>query len=94
MAVKNKVKPATPLKHLRSAVDQIILVKLKDGSELIGKLEIVDNTMNLVLSNCFKYDNNGNPEARYGRVLIRGSYIAFVSVDYGRVAPEHASKAL
>lgn len=86
-----KDKPTSPLKYLKAAVDQVILVKLKDGTEYIGKLEIVDNTMNVVLTNCVKYDDNGNPIARYGKVLIRGSHIAFISVNYGQVSPETTS---
>ena len=84
-------KPPTPLKHLRAAIDQIILVKLKDGTEYVGKLELVDHTMNVVLSDCVKYDSNGNPITRYGKVLIRGSHIAFISINYGQVAPEMIS---
>ena len=87
-----KNKPATPLKHLRGALDQIILVKLKDGTEYVGKLELVDHTMNVVLSDCVKYDSQGNPVARYGRVLIRGSHIAFISINYEQVAPEVVGK--
>jgi len=85
--VKNK--PATPLKYLRSAVDQVILVKLKDGTEYIGRLETVDHTMNVVLVNCHVYDGLGRPVNRLDRVLIRGSHIAFISINYGQVAPEH-----
>ncbi len=82
----------TPLKYLRGAVNQIVLVKLKDGSEYIGVLELVDHTMNVVLSNCEEIDPDGNPTAKYGRVLIRGSQILFVSINYGHVAPEIAAR--
>ncbi len=85
-------KIATPLKYLRSAVNQIVLVKLKDGTEYIGVLELVDNTMNVVLADCEEIDSNGNPQAKYGRVLIRGSHILFVSINYGHVAPEIAAR--
>jgi len=83
-------KVASPLKYLRSAMNQIVLVKLKDGTEYIGILELVDHTMNVVLANCEEIDPNGKPTAKYGRVLIRGSHILFVSVNYGQVAPEVA----
>ncbi len=85
-------KIATPLKYLRSAVNQIVLVKLKDGTEYIGVLELVDNTMNVVLADCEEIDSSGNPQAKYGRVLIRGSQILFVSINYGHVAPEIAAR--
>jgi len=85
-----RVKGATPLKYLKGAVNQIVLVKLKDGHEYIGTLDLVDHTMNVVLSNCQEYDDNGRPTARYGKVLIRGSHIVFISINYGQVAPEIA----
>ncbi len=79
---------ATPLKYLKSAVNQTVLVKLKDGHEYIGVLELVDHTMNVVLSDCEEYDGSGKPVARYGKVLIRGSQILYISINYGQVAPE------
>ncbi|MCD6301133.1 MAG: ribonucleoprotein [Staphylothermus sp.] len=85
-----RVRGATPLKYLKGAVNQIVLVKLKDGYEYIGTLDLVDHTMNVVLSNCQEYDDNGRPTARYGKVLIRGSHIVFISINYGQVAPEIA----
>ena len=85
-----RVKGATPLKYLKGAVNQIVLVKLKDGYEYIGTLDLVDHTMNVVLSNCQEYDDNGRPTARYGKVLIRGSHVVFISINYGQVAPEIA----
>jgi len=85
-------KLVSPLKYLRSAINQIVLVKLKDGTEYVGVLELVDNTMNVVLADCEEIDPNGNPATKYGRVLIRGSHILFVSINYGQVAPEIAAK--
>ncbi|ADI32246.1 Like-Sm ribonucleoprotein core [Staphylothermus hellenicus DSM 12710] len=85
-----KPKTATPLKYLKSAINQIVLVKIKDGHEYIGTLDMVDHTMNVVLSNCQEYGDNGKPTARYGKVLIRGSHIVFISINYGQVAPEIA----
>jgi small nuclear ribonucleoprotein len=85
-----KPKTATPLKYLKSAVNQIVLVKLKDGHEYIGTLDLVDHTMNVVLSNCQEYSDDGKPIARYDKVLIRGSHVVFISINYGQVAPEIA----
>jgi len=77
------LKPESPLKTLRLAQNKTVLVKLKDGHELIGKLELSDPTMNLVLSDCFEIDEkNSKPVARYGRVFIRGSQILFITIDY------------
>ncbi len=76
-------RPASPLRVLREARNRIILVKLKDGSEYVGKLEMTDGTMNLILSDCVEIDpETTTPKVKYGKVLIRGSMVVFVSVDY------------
>ena len=85
-------KIVTPLKYLRGAINQVVLVKLKDGTEYVGVLELVDHTMNVVLADCEEIDPDGKPAAKYGRVLIRGSQILFVSINYGHVAPEIAAR--
>ncbi|AWR99268.1 U6 snRNA-associated Sm-like protein LSm6 [Metallosphaera hakonensis] len=78
-----QAKVENPLKSLRMATNKIVLVKLKDGSEYIGKMEQSDGTMNLVLRDCTEMrEGTADPIAKYGRVLIRGSNVLFVSVDY------------
>lgn len=73
----------SPLKHLRSAINNTVLVRLKDGSEYVGRLEQCDNTMNLLLSDCVEVKEGAeHPIAKYGRVLVRGSNILFISTDY------------
>lgn len=74
-----------PLKILRSGIAKNTLVKVKGGSTYVGRLIMVDNTMNVVLSDCKEVVwKNDNPEvvADYGTVLIRGSQIIYVSVNY------------
>jgi small nuclear ribonucleoprotein len=72
-----------PLKSLKTAMNKVVLVKLKNGSEYIGRLEQSDGTMNLVLRDCIETkEGTSDPVAKYGRVLIRGSNILFISVDY------------
>lgn len=72
-----------PLKSLKTATNKVVLVKLKNGSEYIGRLEQSDGTMNLVLRDCIETkEGTSDPVAKYGRVLIRGSNILFISVDY------------
>ena len=85
--VPRNIKPPNPLKVLKSAEGNIVLVKTKGGYEYIGVLDLADGVMNVVLSNCVEY-NEGKPTLRLGKVIIRGSNIEFVSVDYGRVSPE------
>lgn len=81
------MKPPNPLKVLKGAEGNIVLVKTKGGYEYIGTLELADGVMNVVLTDCVEY-NDGKPTLRLGKVIIRGSNIEFVSIDYGRVSPE------
>lgn len=83
------VKPPSPLKILKSSEGNVVLVKTKGGYEYIGLLELADGVMNVVLRDCTEYNEN-EPTMRLGKVIIRGSNIEFVSVDYARVAPERA----
>ena len=72
-----------PMRELRSAVGRTILVKLKDGSTYAGKLVSVDYSMNLVIEDCTAVDpRTGEPLARYGLVIIRGSQVVYVSTTY------------
>jgi small nuclear ribonucleoprotein len=78
-----QAKVENPLKSLKTATNKVVLVKLKNGSEYIGRLEQSDGTMNLVLKDCVELkEGTSDPVAKYGRVLIRGSNILFISVDY------------
>jgi Small nuclear ribonucleoprotein, LSM family len=78
-----QAKMENPLKSLKTAMNKVVLVKLKNGSEYIGRLEQSDGTMNLVLRDCIETkEGTSDPVAKYGRVLIRGSNILFISVDY------------
>ncbi|MEM4487197.1 MAG: LSM domain-containing protein [Desulfurococcaceae archaeon] len=85
-AQKN-MKPPNPLKVLKSSEGNVILVKTKGGYEYVGILELADGVMNVVLLDCVEY-NRDKPTLRLGKVIIRGSNIEFISVDYGKVAPE------
>ncbi len=83
---KSRLKLESPLKYLRAARNNVVLVKLKDGSEYMGKLVFSDNTMNLILDDCEeKSPETGETIAKYGRVMIRGSYVMYVSLDYHKV---------
>ncbi|MEM1623833.1 MAG: LSM domain-containing protein [Sulfolobales archaeon] len=75
----------SPLKVLKSGIARGALVKVKDGSTYVGRLVMVDSTMNVVLSECKEVTwSSGDPEvvADYGTVLIRGSQIVYVAINY------------
>jgi small nuclear ribonucleoprotein len=76
-------KTAPPLKYLRDARGNNVLVRLKDGGEYRGILDFSDNTMNVILKDCVEVrEGSGELKARYGTILIRGSNILFISLDY------------
>ncbi len=76
----------SPLRFIAKAKNKKVLVKLKDGSEYVGILELVDGTMNIVLSDAQEIDpNTGNPVRKYGKIMIRGSFILFVALDATQV---------
>ena len=87
VAQRQRVKPVSPIRVLKEATGRVVFVKLKDGSEYIGKLEATDSTMNLVLDNCVELKpGTMEPKVKYGKALIRGSHVVYVSVDYEMVA--------
>lgn len=90
---QRNAKPISPLKLLKVSEGNVVLVKTKGGYEYVGVLELADGVMNVVLMNCVEY-NEGKPTMRLGRVIIRGSNIEFVSVDYEKVAPERVQVKL
>lgn len=83
-------RPPSPLKILKSSEGEVVLVRIKGGYEYVGVLDLVDATMNIVLSGCTEYAKDGKPTSRYGKIIIRGSHIEFISVNYQDVAPERA----
>ncbi|MFN3268359.1 MAG: LSM domain-containing protein, partial [Zestosphaera sp.] len=60
-----------------------VLVKVKEGSSYTGQLIFADNTMNLVMINAEEVsDEDLKPIAKYGTILIRGSQILYIVIDY------------
>lgn len=69
-----------PLKILQKSVNNLILIRLKDGKEYRGYLVETDTYMNLVLSSAEELDQ-GVPIAKFGEVFIRGNNILFIKPD-------------
>ncbi len=67
-----------PLTELRKAIQSQITVRLKDGKEYKGRLEQIDDHMNLVLSGCTEVSCDGDPVKRIGDVFLRGNNIMFI----------------
>lgn len=69
-----------PLTELRRAIQSEVVVRLKDGKEYCGRLQRMDDHMNLVLSNCTELDGDGNPLKRIGSIFLRGNNIMFIVI--------------
>jgi len=72
-------KPLELLSRLRD-IGAEVLVKLKDGSEYVGRIESTDLSMNVILDEAVQVSEDGSPLVNYGRIFIRGSNIVFVAV--------------
>ena len=70
----------SPLKMLNKAVNNLVLIRLKDGKEYRGYLVETDSYMNLVLSSAEEL-KEGDPIAKFGEVFIRGNNILFIKPD-------------
>jgi len=66
-----------PLGLLERSINSTVLVKLKGGKELRGKLKSFDTHMNLVLDEAEELE--GESRRRLGRVIVRGDNVVFVS---------------
>jgi U6 snRNA-associated Sm-like protein LSm6 len=69
-----------PIKMLAKALNNLVLVRLKNKKEFIGRLTEMDVYMNIVLSSAEEIEE-GKPIARYGEVFIRGNNILYIKPD-------------
>jgi len=69
-----------PIKLLAKALNNLVLVKLKNKKEFIGRLIEMDMYMNIVLSSAEEIEE-GKPVARYGEIFIRGNNILYIKPD-------------
>lgn len=67
-----------PLDTLNQAIGSTVLVGLKGGRELRGKLISYDTHVNLVLEETEEVESEGASK-RFGEMIIRGDNVVFVS---------------
>ncbi|MFX1450618.1 MAG: LSM domain-containing protein [Promethearchaeota archaeon] len=69
-----------PLDLLSKSLDQRVLIKLKGGRELRGKLRGFDQHMNLVLENAEEviYSDEENIK-NLGTIIVRGDNVIIIS---------------
>ncbi|MDH5816085.1 MAG: LSm family protein [Candidatus Nezhaarchaeota archaeon] len=68
----------TTLAILASSIGSQILVRLKGGKELRGRLKSYDQHLNIVLEDAEELKQNGEPK-KHGLILIRGDSIVLIS---------------
>jgi small nuclear ribonucleoprotein len=71
---------ARPLDMLNRARGQRIIVELKNGKQLIGKLDAFDIHINIVLHET-EERVNGEVSRKLGTVFLRGDTIILVSAE-------------
>ena len=68
-----------PNQMVKSLIGRVIRVEMKgEESDLVGKLEGVDDYMNLYLSNAMEYNKNGEKIRNLGTIVLRGNNIVII----------------
>jgi len=68
-----------PNQMVKSLIGKVIRVEMKgEESDLVGKLEGVDDYMNLYLSNAMEYSKNGEKIRNLGTIILRGNNIVII----------------
>ena len=66
------------LKMLADYLDKHVLVRLKDGTGIKGKLKTYDQHLNVVLSDAEEYNRDGQIR-KLGLTLVRGDSVVVIS---------------
>jgi small nuclear ribonucleoprotein len=74
-----QVKLPSPIKVLTKMLNREVVARLKGGVAIKGILTAYDGCMNLVLDNAAELNEFGEPLTRYGRIVVRGSQVIYVS---------------
>lgn len=67
-----------PFDLLNKAIGQQVLIRLKNGTDIRGKMTAFDIHMNIVLDNSEELED-GNLKTKVGTILLRGGNILWVS---------------
>ncbi len=68
-----------PFDLLNKSIGQHVLVRLKNGSGIRGKVSSFDAHMNMVLAEAEELGDDGGSKVKLGTILLRGGNILFVS---------------
>jgi len=69
-----------PIRLLEKALNQTLIIRLKDNRELEGRLKAVDVYMNCELTDTTERDQDGNKIVKYGELFLRGNNILFIKL--------------
>ncbi len=67
-----------PFDLLNKSIGQQVLIRLKNGTDIRGRVSSFDVHMNIVMENAEELDE-GNLKAKLGTILLRGGNILFIS---------------
>ncbi|HVA82619.1 MAG: small nuclear ribonucleoprotein [Candidatus Micrarchaeota archaeon] len=67
-----------PFDLLNKAIGQQVLIRLKNGTDIRGKMTAFDIHMNIVLDLAEEHED-GNLKTKIGTILLRGGNILWVS---------------
>ncbi len=68
-----------PFDLLNKAIGQKVMIRLKNGDEIRGKVSSFDAHMNMVIDDAEEVGDDGGSKAKLGTILLRGGNILFVS---------------
>ena len=71
---------ARPLDALNKARNQRVILDLKNGRQLVGKLNAFDIHINVVLDEC-EERVDGEVKRKLGTVFVRGDTIIMLSIE-------------
>ena len=67
-----------PFDLLNKAIGNQVLIRLKNGTDIRGKVQSFDAHMNIVIDGAEELDE-GNLKTKLGTILLRGGNILFIS---------------
>ncbi len=70
-----------PFDILNGALNNNVLIRLKGGVEVRGKMASYDVHMNLVLESAEQLEN-GESKRKLGTMLVRGDNVVFISPSF------------
>ena len=71
---------ARPLDALNHARNQRVIIDLKNGKQLVGKLKAFDIHINISLDDC-EERHEGEIKRKLGSVFVRGDTIIMISME-------------